>query len=180
MSDQDAISVAATKKPRRGRPRRFNNKNVQFLVDMTARHIKSERGKQNYVLAIRALGILQDDPQCEWLAGHDVMYNNHKPLPRQAILTELGRIDNDEAMLATARRICEMRPTAKEGAAKIRHWRTGKRSGGDVRSLTKRLAITYDLYRIQHPGMTDDQASTAVTWFKQTVDKVIADQEARV
>ena len=75
---------------------------------------------------------------------------------------ELGRIQDEAALIAIAVQICELKPkTATEAARLIRRWRVGTKPGSAAQ-LGQELAEHIDQYRDRHPDTTADMILDAL------------------
>jgi hypothetical protein len=179
---QDVVSEPVSEKPpRRGRPARFD---PGFLarVRSFAPDIRTPRGLYNRACVIKALSALMDDPAFHWLIPTDEEVNrNERTLPF-AILTELGKIDDREAMKAVAAQVCERKLDTKAAVALIRRWRTGQgKPPGDAKQLTDALVRCINDYLASHSGMTWEMVKEAVTvvkWAAAESAREQADAEA--
>jgi hypothetical protein len=103
---------------------------------------------------IRALQILREDPAFQWLCSTEEAINRGEGKIRASILVELGRVDDDETLWDFARKICELKPLAKDAIALIRRWRTGKDRTGGAIGLTDALIRCVNDYMAAHPNTT--------------------------
>ena len=115
-----------SEKTRRGRPRRFNPE-MEAYVRSQYGDVKTDRGRQNILYRLDAIRQFMDREEFEWLG---VMKSNmlasSPPLPiKWGILSELGRIVDEEERYQTALKICELKPSVTEGKRLIRMWRVG-------------------------------------------------------
>ena len=157
MSKQAAITENISEKPKRGRPpvipdTFFSDKFVEFiygpeLVEYTTRRSKVSLAYR--ALAEETIACAVDAKRGEEAFGEFAWLRNKKTL-----LTELGRMlfDADMAgqMLATARELCEWKPTTKEGVAWVRSVRIGKPALWSIDDLVGALARAIDGFRACH------------------------------
>jgi hypothetical protein len=95
---------------------------------------------QDYDRRVRALGLLCDDLAFRWLCdGKAMTAGGAKWKP--AILTELGRIDDEDDLREVARQLCELKPKTKDAIAAVRRWRLGKKSGMDAAAALRRAVV---------------------------------------
>ena len=73
----------------------------------------------------RAVTLLMDDPAFAWLANKPAMEARAPNAWKPSILTELGRIDNDEHLRVMARELCRIKPKAHTGVLIVRRYRMG-------------------------------------------------------
>ena len=142
------ITEAASKK-KRGRPQAIGDATLRIIADQRP-HIKTRRGRQEMVYASRAAGGLMADKRFVWLT------DEKDPLKKKSILSELGRIENEEDLKAVALQICELKPKVKEGVAMVRRWRTGKTPKADRRSLRSHILKGVNDYLLTHPDTPSD------------------------
>lgn len=143
----------------RGRPRAFTEEEWVALENGSTTSLHelsywfSERGKQNIIYAHRAA------KRIEAKKGEQAA----EDMPR-TVLTELGRIEDDEAFWRAVGWYEEegrgMR--AKDAAAAIRRMRTGKSLPASSSGLYRQLAGTVNAYRRQHPDVTSKQETDAL------------------
>jgi hypothetical protein len=114
------VIVSENKRPR-GRPKVFDSSQTA-MVQQIYPDLKTNRSLQNRMYMVRAMNLLRDSSDCKWLLDRE----NH--VIRQTILAELGRIDQDEDLLTMARKVCELRPKARDAILIIRTWRKSKRA----------------------------------------------------
>jgi hypothetical protein len=112
--------------------------------------IHTRRGLHQKRYMVRAMAIVKDDPDCRWLVDHSI------PLMRQAILSELGRVDRPDEILALARAVCKLRPTSKEGAAMVRRARRGSVAVADTLLLANQVIDVLNAHAVSHDGCTRD------------------------
>ena len=136
----------------------------------------SHRTRMNLVYADAALNALNIDSYgrhhpLRWLT-HDRDGNR---APKQGILTELGRLLHShglETMARAAKELCEIKPTVKDGAAKLRRLRLGKQPGASAEGLANALWKSFCTYRATHDEISEADAVHAV--------EALADQVAKV
>jgi hypothetical protein len=118
---------------------------------------KSNRTMVNRFYFTRAMKACQfgHDTDCLWLA------NAKADKYRMTILTELGRIDDDCDLLAIAKRLCALKPTANEAVGMIRKFR-GVLRASNVDELETALLNTINRWFRRHHGGTWEQVKDAV------------------
>ena len=151
MSD-NGISEAVSEKRKRGRPPTFSPEYRAAIAHIYP-DITSHRGITDVLYRLRALDLLQDDARFAWLADRDKITAGEPNAWKPSILTELGRIWDDDDLKAVALHICEMKPKTKDATAEIRRIRTGNSAPGNALDLNIALATRLDDYIEQHPGM---------------------------
>lgn len=142
-----AISETASENSahrKRGRPAVYSEQQLNLARQYS--DASTVRGKQNFLYMTRAIRVLDYDPAFCWLVGTREEINAGKKVFHNSILTELGRIKDDDNLRDIARQICEIKPRCKEALVMIRRWRTGKTLVGDAGSLTKAIIQTVEDY----------------------------------
>lgn len=169
-------SETVSKKTRRGRPRVFSEKTEAVFnsLGLFAEN-GTRRGMLNVFYRQRALGIVSKVEGLEWLASVEALKRGEKAW-RPLILAELGRIDDADSLIAIARQVCEVKPSAKAGAQMVRQWRLGASKPGDVESLTMELCRTLDDYGSRHPGTTSAQFRAAAENLLSVIGRCDSDQ----
>jgi hypothetical protein len=92
----------------------------------------SERTVQNKYYELRAFAVLgfaddnADTKVYAWLCREQTQKGVAQGrFYRKTILTELGRIADDEVLRLYAKLICELKPKAQESVQMLRRWRIG-------------------------------------------------------
>ena len=135
-------------KPKRGRPRLLMPEYEAELWNLyPPTGVKSTRGIQNKHYLCHAVGLVKDDPRFAWIVDAKT------DRVRSTILTELGRIEDDDDLLEMALLICESRASTRKAVAAIRQFRDVAK-GPSCLSLTSRLITTIKAYVVEHPGTT--------------------------
>ena len=143
------ISETASEKRQRGRPPIFTPEH-RARIQVYFPDVKTHRGITDCIYRIRAIGLLADDARFSWVADRAKMSagdGGWKP----SILTELGRIWDEEVLKEIALNICELKPKTKEAVAIIRRIRTGKTISGNAESLYRALSTTMNDYFQRYP-----------------------------
>ena len=148
--DTAAILTAASERPRRGRPAAIDTDWLEPIVALVSDG-ESARSKQNARYQFRALAVLHRQgvlhPRFEWL-----MYDKDV---RVSILTELGRIENENDLRVWAAALCREKPKAKDAIARVRRWRLHtKDEPPDLKQLADQLAEVINRFRARHPSAT--------------------------
>jgi hypothetical protein len=73
--------------------------------------VKSVRGLQEKQHQTRAVLLVMDQPQFRWL------FDPESGTCRSTILTELGRIEDDQLLVEMAAEICRRKPRSREAAS---------------------------------------------------------------
>jgi hypothetical protein len=153
----EAASENMTPHHKRGRPTLISEE-VRAVFNMGNVGELSERSKQNFYHAMPACSLLHGDPRFAWLT--EVKPNGR--FARIGILSELGRIDNDEDIIAAALVVSEERPKTKDAMVRIRRFRTGKAPAYDPDALAHELIRVLDTYVESHPGIPWEDVEAAV------------------
>lgn len=146
-----ALSEAASKKRGRGRPPAFSAE-YRAAIGALFPDIKTRRGLSDCLYRLRAVNLLEKDKRFTWLADGEAMQAGRPGAWRPAILTELGRIGDDDTLLAVAARLCELKPKTKDAVARIRRARLGREPAGDYLALCVHLENTVNSYLLTHPA----------------------------
>lgn len=105
-------------RPKRGRPYLlFDDANDKREWMKVNDDVRSERTVVNRVYYWHALSVLGDGPEFLWLADAKASRFKH------TILTELGRVDDDQELRDLARHLCEMQLNTSESVSFIRECR---------------------------------------------------------
>jgi hypothetical protein len=102
-------------------------------------------------------------PGTEWL------YHSPTQTLKLTLMGELGREMDPDYLVEMALKVCELKPTSKEGRVMIRQWRTGKAHPAVKKDLTDRLMRTINEYSQAHPELTTQQVLRALMWAVRSV-----------
>src|SRR5262249_24463139 len=97
---------------KRGRPQKMSEAWWRAINSVESCH-SSHRHRANAIYGARAHMVLKDDPRCAW------RFQRY----RSTIMDELGRVDDDQNLVAIARYLCEHQPTLRQALALIREYR---------------------------------------------------------
>jgi hypothetical protein len=166
-------------KRKRGRPRIYSDTDRalrKFVAGDGKTGPMSRRTEENAYFRIRAQGVLTADPEKRfaWLASQE------EKRYQATILGELGRIDNDEDLLAVALRICEEKPTTTDAVAWIRSLRLGRYPQGTSPELLELLRTTLNRYLQTHDGVDLSDARYVLDRLLFEVDVTLAEQRETV
>jgi hypothetical protein len=145
---------------RRGRPPKLQD---AVAVLQTLGEPGQRRAAENAVYMGKAISLLCADgsgvvqPPYDWLNG------------RKTILAELGRLNDTHDIKPFAARICELKPSAVEGAALLRQVRRGGMPPGTVEGLFNVLVRGYDEYITIHNGLSSENKMLAIKQFTEAV-----------
>jgi hypothetical protein len=156
------ITEAASEKRKRGRPPVILPGLSEQVVSMFAPDVKTRRAKLDAYYRIHALAVLKDVPEATWLCDMEAMKAGKSKSWKPAILTELGRIEDVEALRHMAKLVCDAKPSTKEAVAWLRRWRTGKSAPTSEKDLFRTLARTFDDYKRTHPDLDERTAVDAI------------------
>jgi hypothetical protein len=134
---------------------------MKLLASVHMGENRSPRHLQNFSYQARAQSLLEPlvstHPELRWLYDHEAIWRGEGTY-RQTIVQALGRIDHDDTLIAVARRLCELKPRAREALAMIRRFRKVQKP----LDLTDALRRTLNTYLRDHPELTLAQARDAV------------------
>jgi ribosomal protein S18 len=141
----------------------------------------SRRSKLNVYYRQRALVALifqnegaEDAGTFAWLADGEKMKRSEPHAWRQTILSELGRIEDEEMMRAVATQICELKPKTKDAVLMIRRFRVGELPAADSLQLANAIIQTLNTYMSSHSKMTPAQVSQALATAQRKVDESLS------
>jgi hypothetical protein len=152
------ISEDSSKKRGRGRPRVIDEVSRALYEGLGVfSNISTGRGRQDVYYRQRAcLALHITDPVASepfrWLADIDLMRGGEGKGWRPSILTELGRIDDEDQLRAVALEVCERKPGTREAIALIRRWRLGREGKGGAADLEDELVGRVNDYLRRYPG----------------------------
>ena len=151
---------ASEKRRKRGRPTAFAECD-KGIARTYFPDVKTERGRANICYQQRAIAVLVDDPRFFWLGMDSKAAMAGKVTMRRAIVQELGRITDDDAMRRVAEQICKLKPNARQAISMIRRYRGTKREGTALH-LANILIATLNRYLEDHPAMTWSDIEAAI------------------
>lgn len=162
---------AATKK-KRGRPATISESSRAFIRS-TFSETTSRKGQDDIFYRVEAISIIQGsgDDTLRWLADPEKMKAGGRGGWKPSILTELGRIGDEDELLTVARQLSALspRPTSKVCVAMIRQYRIG-RTKPDPLSLANQIIATVNRYLSSHPDMTAEQIGDAMRTATAQID----------
>ncbi len=168
------MTEAASKK-KRGRPPAFAYETLGLLRSHYP-DIKTKRGLQNKAYEMRALSVLKDDPQrYGWLCDIEAMRRGDANSYKPTILTELGRIVDEEKLKTAASEICRIKPKTKDAVTMTRRYRTGKAASGSAVDLRNRITHTINDYLATHPDTSLQQVRAALADAYEAIEELEAD-----
>jgi hypothetical protein len=161
MSEDGISETSFENQPQRDPPRRFPLLLEQFHAANDPRLKKgTRRTGVNKMWAFKALRCIVDNPQpsLEWLLDESRSPRGW----RKTILSELGRIEDEETILAVAREICELNPKTRDAIAMIRRSRLGRSPGASPRELHSAIAAAVESYVMAHPEIPRGQIAAVL------------------
>lgn len=136
---------------KRGRPPKIDAMS-KGIIRAWFPDLKSSRARNDAYYFLRAFKtLLPDTPRdgIEWF-GNRKDIEAGKVDARVAIMTELGRIADDEEMYEVALEICRLKPKSKDAVVMIRAWRLGGKAKGNSDALANRIKQAIDDYTLSH------------------------------
>lgn len=152
----DAKTEAASKK-KRGRPPVMSAID-KVVVEAMGGGCYTHRHRLNMKYLKRALLLLFEDIRFSWIVTKDTMMDidcKWKP----GILSELGRIQDNNELIAMALEICDLKPKTKTAIAMIRSARLGKEGKPDI---TGAISAFLKRYIDEHPTVTVDEVKESI------------------
>jgi hypothetical protein len=154
----------AEEKRRRGRPRSLGREIAEKLDQMGLGHeVYSVHGKLDNYFLIQALGVLtkagDHRQRWPWLFGP----GPEDRLPRRTVLSALGRVGDEAAMVELADGLCTGEYKATEVVRRIRAWKLNRPifPAADAEELAQRLLDVLSQYITTHDGLTMEIAGEA-------------------
>ena len=175
----EQLIMETVSKKKKGRPP-VVSEGVRFMENAVGigDSCKTQRGKQNHLYMIAAMGVLNYEPEFLWLGLNKVGIMADTVHLRHTILQELGRLrDDPEAMRAIARRICELKPDTVTARRIIRQFRTGRKPTVSAECLSSILNSTLDNYAAARPSVTFAMMRTALLKTLAIVESLIPQEE---
>lgn len=87
---------------------------------------------------------------------------------KMVILSELGRIKNDEDLIFAAEEVCKHKLTTREAVAYIRQFRGVVTSKANALDLFVHLGKAVEDYQIIHPDVTKEDLTRALEFFDES------------
>jgi hypothetical protein len=165
---EEPISETVSKK---GRPPKFPPQVRAYLTKLFRDEVRTERGRLNICYRQRALKAIwaAKDPKLNWLGEREKMAAGTGRM-KGTILIELGKIDDEQELIAVAKEICALKPNSKDGVRRIRRYRLGERTGNSV-DLANEILRTLNDYRKQFPKTTPQEVLEALAYAERQVRK---------
>jgi hypothetical protein len=152
------ISATVSENRLRGRPQVFDAATLARLrAEMRRDNADiSDRTVQNRLYQYTAQGLLEGQDWARWLIDPKGIMQGKRSAYRRTILQELGRIRNAADLVATAKLICNLKPTARDAVRMIRRARRGHKPQGTADHLAARLMALVQDYCAHHAGVDRD------------------------
>jgi hypothetical protein len=172
----DGNSESVSEKPRRGRPCVIPEETrAQYAAMGLFDDITTERSRHNVYYRQRACLVLQiTDPVASapfrWLADIEAMRRARNKRWRATILTELGRINDEDQLRAIALAVCERKPRAREAITLIRKLRRRATGNGTADGLRRELIRQANDYLARHPGMPWSAVAKAARGLLESIE----------
>jgi hypothetical protein len=133
------------------------------------------RSKMNVFYRQRALGIICDGDY-KWLFDKEkIMTDGSDKYWKPTILTELGRIENDDDLRAVASQLCERKPATRDAVLMVRAFRTGSLPAGNALQLTNEIIHTINRYLQTHADVLKQDVLDALRTATANVDESLSD-----
>ena len=120
----------------------------------------THRIRVNKMWTLKALRCIVDNPQpsLEWLLDESSSPQGW----RKTILSELGRIEDEETFRAVARAICDLKPKTRDAIAMIWRSRLGRSPSASPRGLQSAIAAAVESYVMAHPEIPMSQIAAVL------------------
>jgi len=169
--------VTSETKRREGRPARFSDETMAYVATLYP-EVHSRRGLVDIAYRIRACALLKDIAACHWLYDSEGVKQGDDSAWQPSILTELGRIDDDDALIAIAMQVCGRQPSRKEAIRFIRRYRTARRPPQNDQLTTEILGVINDFVQ-RYPQTTLEAVNDTLEIVQVAVQSAQQDVEQR-
>jgi hypothetical protein len=186
MPEPKSEKFSEMPKRRRGRPRAFQAEVTEGLtqerfwaLNGSLESNQTRRNHMNVMYRMKALSALihgDDADRFAWLADQRKMAVGTPKSWRPSILSELGRIEDEEDMKSIAAQLCEAKPKARAAIVMIRAWRLGRTSPGSALDLANDLIGRVNDYMTRHPDLPMGDVVSAVETALQKVKEAASDE----
>lgn len=182
-----SVNTEAATRRVRGRPRKYDDSDLPDPAPSGT----SQRTRINLSYERRAREVLIDNPFVggSWFFGLDddadlplddpeAFLKQFFAAKRRGVLIELGRVEaehGEATMLAYARRVAQLRPTATRAAALVRSWRLGRFPNASADELVALLAEAIHQYSLRHEGLTPDTVRAALGYLQANVAQLFGE-----
>jgi hypothetical protein len=161
-------------KPKRGRPYLFfTDANDKRECKKHYPDVRTDRTLVNRLYSDRALSVLGDGHKPEFLWLADAKTDRFK----HTILTELGRVDEDEEIRDLAMELCERKLKTAAAIALIRT-RRGVLKPATQQGITDSLRVSINRWRAANPSATWAQVQEALQMVSVAVEDRLKRQQA--
>jgi len=157
-----ALTETVSEKRRRGRPRLLTPRERGSLRNLFPDNT-TERSLQDIDYRLRAIGLLKEQAEFAWLYDPQRVRAGEKRCWKPLILTELGRIADDEELLTAAREVCRLKPKAHDAARIVRRFRIGREPAASTGKLASAIIKAVNAYNHSHDGLTWEMLDDAFT-----------------
>jgi hypothetical protein len=169
----EAIKEESSEKRKRGRPRIYPEKLIRQILRYE--DAKTERGAIENLLTGSSIVSIVDawkaDPAGtawgEYYFGKD---GNRPRIFHKSILAALGRIENKEDRLTSARIIAERKTSTRFAVALIRHARLGREDKPDFLNLVRNIEKALNSYLAAHPSTPKEMVVRALQELAETIE----------
>jgi hypothetical protein len=165
--------------PPRGRPRLVSQRNETYLWQEGWAHGFSRHDRTNTVHRLRAIKQFINDPRFAWLCSDAAPNGDPQDTRghlRRTILTELGRIKEEDVREQLALHLCATQPKTRVAVAMIRAYRLGRRPHGTVEQLSRLLLQTLQAYLDTHPELEWEEINAALERVQLAVDNASCEE----
>ena len=171
MTDKkaDGISETVSEKKKRGRPKIVPEWEIKLWEKMSA--FDTARSYQNKHYLLEAMNALEYDPEFAWLLPAEAEIKAGRAKIRNAIMYELGRLQDRDVIRAVASRVCELKQKSKDAVAMIRRFRLGRGAKPDFIDLYMHIANALDDYLIGHPSTPPEMQARALRELADSVEE---------
>ena len=169
------LKEAASKKKKRGRPPVFSSEERDTVKGFDK--IKSYRGATDLVYRSIAIFLLWKDPAFSWLADRKKMLADEPKSYKPSILTELGRLQDEEQIKDIALKLCKLKPKTKDAIIMIRRIRLGREAEGDYLKLIKSIEDALNRYIAARPSTPEEMAVRALRDLADYIETCTAEKK---
>ena len=147
----------SSEKRKRGRPRKYPDELIREVLKTGS--AKTDRGAIEHLLYSETAYLLSEARQADPVGKAWAEYYIGKDVKRpcilhKSILAALGRIEDEEGRLETARIIAEKKLSTRYAVAAIRRVRLGQEDKPDYLGLLRYIETALNAYVEKHPSTT--------------------------
>jgi len=169
--------VTSETKRREGRPARFSDETMAYVAALYP-EVRSRRGLVDIAYRLHAISLVKDIPACRWLCDFTDMQRGNDSAWQPGILTELGRINDNDDLIAIAMQVCERQPSRKEAIRFIRRYRTARRPPQNDQLTAEILGVVNDFIQ-RYPQTTLEAVNDTLGIVQVAVRSAQQDVEQR-